>query len=282
MQAILPLKISGDWQEHDLERARILVRSIDHFWQGEEFRLVIVARREELGIIRQNISSEKFQIDIIVEDDLLPVLKLFPHSSGWMKQQLIKLAAFKIISGTFFLTLDADLICTKPLYDGRFVVDGRALNDWDKRSVHANWWAGSSDFLKEDLDVHRPGLSVTPQVLSTSICEKLYDRLLELHGNGIWEKFFQSLNGWSEYTLYNIFAEKSGLLNEYHQTAAWVADKRLGLRCWDNFWEAADFENWDPARSFEPNSPGLFMVCQSNTRVPPEKVWNKVKVYMSG
>src|SRR5580692_7414262 len=114
MQVVLPIKIHAYEHNSDLERfATILLPSFDRFFSSEdalEFLLVVpegdmlqvAACVEKLG--RSNLRVE-------CEDTLCPALR---GEKGWYKQQILKLAAAKVVSSDYYLVLDADVILKRP------------------------------------------------------------------------------------------------------------------------------------------------------------------------
>ena len=72
MEAILPLKISGDWSEFDLQRAAMLVFSLDRFWTSSKpLKLHVIARTEDVSIVQSALSAQNVAIDVVDENALL-------------------------------------------------------------------------------------------------------------------------------------------------------------------------------------------------------------------
>ncbi|CAM9862490.1 unnamed protein product, partial [Discosporangium mesarthrocarpum] len=94
-----------------------------------------------------------------------------PSWEGYAIQMAVKLHAARLMRTEFYLTLDADVLCTKwglsleedllPGGKGNFVDEGRG--------VHPAWWTASANLLQVELqDISsREGFGVTPAVLST-------------------------------------------------------------------------------------------------------------------
>lgn len=279
LEAILTLKISGDYQTHDLERARILIDSLDRFWIGrEKLRLTIISRDEDVDQISAELSATRIDIVVIKETTLLPCLLSIQNVNGWFKQQALKLAAHRLVVAPFYLVLDADLICAQPFFDETFIVDGKALTDWTSRLAKPTWWQGSARTLQLPEDLDSPGISITPEILSKTICERLEERIVDLYKQDCWTYLLGNL-GWTEYTLYTLFAIDAGIIDTFHHSAHWMAANKKSLRAKPSnldCWMPADFENWTPKIAFQPGQIGFFMVCQSNTLVDPERVRQKL------
>jgi hypothetical protein len=283
MECVLPLRFSGVFQRHDFARARLLVHSLEHFWAASDpLALHIIAHDRDADIIAEMIRSEKLRIQVLPETAVLPCLAALPNVFGWLKQQALKIAAHRIVKGAFYLTLDADVICTKPFDDGSLIVGDRALTDWEPRAMHAAWWTGSADFLQQDCDTGRLGLAVTPAILATGVARALEARLHHLHGDAAYTRLLTAKHRWSEYSLYCLFAEGAGLMQQNHLTAAWMNEHNRSLRGPDNCWLHSQFATWNPARSFGAASPGYFVVCQSSTGIPASRVWQRVAEFLPG
>lgn len=279
LEAILTLKISGDYQTHDLERARILIDSLDRFWIGrEKLRLTIIARDEDVGQISAELSATRIDIIVIKETTLLPCLLSMPSVKGWFKQQALKLAAHRLLTAPFCLVLDSDLICAQPFSGETFVVDGKALTDWTSRLARPAWWQGSARTLQLPADLDSPGISITPEILSKTICQRLEERIVSLYKQDCWTYLLQNL-GWTEYTLYTLFAIDADMIDTFHHSAHWMRVNKKSLRAKPaklDCWMPADFENWTPEMAFQPGQTGFFMVCQSNMLVDPARVRQKL------
>lgn len=285
MDAVLPLRLSGDYQEYDLDRARILLHSLEHFWaDATPLRLLVIAPANDVPVIRATLRPRRLQLVVIREDLLLPDLDTLPQVRGWFRQMALKLAAHRLVQNDFFLTLDADLICTRSLSRGRLFYDGRALTDWEPRALHQPWWNGSAAALglpvpPEDASL---GLSVTPELLSIYILQGLERALHPDGGAEAWMTLLRRPGLWSEYSLYTLFAEQEKLLHRYHLDPASMQSRRQTLRAGENVWFASEMAKWTPARAFASKAYGFFAVCQSSTRVDPRAVWARVAPFIPG
>lgn len=276
MDAILPLRTSGGYSGHDLQRARMLVRSMERFWTGKRpLVLWIIASDTSAGQIEKSLHSKRIQIRIARETEVLPRLVDYQAAPGWYKQQVLKLAAHAIVNSPFYLVLDADLICVQPFSDEQLVVGGKALTDWEPKSIHADWWRGSGTVLGQTDGIETFGLSVTPEVLSTHVCDKLLKHVARLHQMDWCDVLLQNPI-WTEYTLYCLFATREGYIDQFHHSREWMEGNRKAIRSPQNVWHKADFETWQPENAFSPDSIGIFMVCQSNTEIHPRKIWRKL------
>ncbi|MCW2316592.1 hypothetical protein M2322_002140 [Rhodoblastus acidophilus] len=282
MEAVLPLRISGEWSEHDLRRASMLIFSIDHFLKAESnIVLNLICRPDEIDIVKSALSADRVKINIVNEIDLIPELKKFPNVGGWYKQQLLKLASHQIVSDEEILILDADLFCCREFSTSDFFVDGKLFADWEARSIHSDWWNQSSKVLGVDANLDMYGLKPTPAILVKSVCEKLQEYLTNKYG-ACWEYLLGNL-GWTEFTIYNLFCDKIGATHNIYKDKNWMFDNKKSLRSYDSFSSRESFDrpNW-PRNSFIENKNGYFMVCNSNTRIEPLEIWQKIAPLVSG
>lgn len=276
MEAVLPLKISGDWSDHDLTRARILLYSLETFWRGTgRLKLTVIAREQDIAVLTEAFVSDLIDISIVPELEVVPELSQFPNAHGWYKQQVIKLSSHQVVASDFFLTLDADLVCSKPFDENTFIVRGRLLADWEPRAVHPDWWRDSASVLGVEPVIDGQGIKPTPVVLSTSECRQLMTFLDRRSGDG-GKSYLLSSKGWTEFTLYNSFLDLTGRTSNTYLTAEEMAAERRAVRSWACFSSRKEFDSWTPAAAFNSGSPGHFMVCNSSTRIDPKEVWEKL------
>jgi Family of unknown function (DUF6492) len=75
---------------------------------------------------------------------------------------------------------------------------------------------------------------------------------------------------WTEYDLYWVFAQQTGLWERYHMHAY--------LQCFQlNVWSKEDFKTWDPCLKAKENYAGIWAVVQSRVEIPGEEIWDKLK-----
>ena len=103
LDGILPLKVSGSYGVEDLARADILMASLSAFGDKQLFgTLLIVTPDEEVEQVRAHLSSWKtLPIHVTSESVLAPELQNYPRLRGWRKQQILKLAAPRVLITLF-------------------------------------------------------------------------------------------------------------------------------------------------------------------------------------
>jgi hypothetical protein len=297
ISAVLPLKASGSYDVNDLKRAHILFTSLQTFVAaGTISEIFVLVPAAEVELVQQEYACwQSLNIKVMAEDDLLPEFKKYPKMRGWRKQQLLKIAIANLVENEFYLTLDADVICLKPLDESKLIIDGKALLQYEQRAQHPKWWKSSARILNMSPDVgpKELGMTVTPALMSRTLSQKLMmelspnkagenwvDALCSLHDpanpKNWWIGRFLKLK-WTEYSLYYLCAMKLGLLEQYHIIAGTAQTPALLL-----IHDSHPYESWNIAGSFDLANPGLFCVVGSKTRLPPKEVWLKVAPFIQG
>ena len=107
LDAVLPLKVE------DYERSKILRRSLELFFN--DLRICwVVTPDKDYDELKSHFREHNYCV--VPESSLVPEFRFFRNVSGWYKQQLIKLAIAERIETDFYLTLDSDVICIKPVF----------------------------------------------------------------------------------------------------------------------------------------------------------------------
>ena len=281
MEAVLPLKISGDYQDFDLQRARILLFSLEKFYNsGKPLIVHVIALRKEMEDIKNNFLGKYNNINVIIhpEDELIQEFGSVHCWNGWMKQQVLKLAAHKLVNSEFYLALDADIVCFREFGVNDMIIDGRAICDWEDRSVHTSWWENSAKIIGVQPNIDDVGMKPTPAIISHKVCQELESFLFRKLGDGFWGKILD-IPGWTEFTLYNLFAESIGCMSKFHYNKEEVRLIKKALRGQHNFSTEESFLKWNPEKCFSTDQPGYFMVCNSSSRVDPARIWEKLSVH---
>ncbi|WP_321298565.1 DUF6492 family protein [Marinifilum fragile] len=296
LSAVLPLCIRGSYDIDDLGRTEILFKSLSVFAEPNLFdEFLIVCPSNEVEIIYNKCSKwQNLNVRVVSEEDLIPELKKYPHVRGWRKQQMVKLAAPRMLDCDFFVTFDADAVCLKHISKENLLPNGKAVLQYEKRSRHPKWWKSSSKILKMSLNIGdlEHGMTVTPAILSSELCnltaaeiEKHWrgkgtwvDRLCRLHNPkslSNWTPYRFKRAKWTEYSLYYLTSLKLGLFNKYHVLAGTETTPQMLLSH-----ETSVYEEWDEAKSFSNEDPHLFCVVGSKSGLDPELVWKRLKAFI--
>jgi hypothetical protein len=284
----------------DLDRATILLRSLKLL---EDLRRCwIVVRDDEHERVRSSLGEHGFpvgnRIVVMRESTVVPELsqyrrlyRLFGRThdmSGWYIQQLVKMAMAQFVETPFYLTLDADVICLKPVKYSDLVRDGRGIARRTTEDIHPKWYRWAERVLKIPRSRFTHG--VTPAVLSRDAmaCLQRYlqgqvRRPLRFAGAvwrgtkigrgdpwGGWRAHLIRSVPWTEYALYGTFLEAMGLYDLYHVDGGPEAIYS------NSVWAGEAFETWEP-RALLTKPGSYFVVFQSTTGIAPEVIWERVR-----
>jgi hypothetical protein len=278
LAGLMPLKVGGRHYGDNLARVNLLFSSLLHFAApGLLDEIVVVVRSDEAELIGRHIAQwPDLPVRIVVEDDHFPAFQRYTRPwqlRPWQRQQIIKLNAPAFVDAEFVLMLDPDVMAIKPLNRALLVGEGRALLEPESREVHRQWWLDSADLLEVSPGLERPGMNVTPAVLSTAVLRELHRRLEAVGGRPWMDVLLTSYCNWTEYTLYLLAAEASGLEQRYH---LWADDPRAPAHLHTDpatsIWDAEHATPSNVERLFAEQDPGLFAVVQSNTGLPASEI----------
>jgi hypothetical protein len=265
--AMLPLKITGSHYGENLERMRLMLDSFERFLDLEApLRIFAVCVPAEMTQARAAFGGyERVSLDYISEEDVVPGIGAH-RAIGWFKQQALKLGFSRIAPSEFYLTLDPDILLCRELRVSDLVREERCYTSWMKKADHADWWAASAAVLGMTPDPDVRGLNVTPNMLSAYVARALGRYLKERFGAADpWLALLdQTTAEWTEYTLYSVFAEGTGMLDEYHRSDLPGGRRLLGR----SVWTAANFENYSLTDIHAAADGAFFTVCASHTMVP--------------
>lgn len=293
LEAVLPLTLA------DLARSEILRTSLDRFF-GDLGTCWVVVPDRDLKALARAIAGPRYQL--LPESTLVPELQFYkraraavgrdPHL-GWYAQQIIKLGIAEYVSSDFYLTLDADVICVRPVRSADLISNQRARSKrYTDVDVHRGWYRCAAKLLglPRSRSLHHP---VTPCLLSR-------EAVLDLQANlsarvapvartlarllprslsqylASWRSYLLRNLGWSEYALYHTFLEGTNRWDHYH-----YEEGSTGI-AWNSVWERNALAGWSPAQSFQGEGNFFFTVVQSNTDVPVLEVWEKVRAHVVG
>lgn len=280
----MALKITGRHYPDNIGRCDILFESLRHFGLTRLFSefLIVVPGAEEAKIRGYARAWSDFPVQLVVEDDYLVLFKKFNkvhEVRPWHRQQIIKLFCANLVVNPYFLVVDPDMFAVRSFSYDDMMPGGKALLQPESRHVHKRWWLDSAGILGVEPHLHRIGLGVTPAVLSREACKGLIGQLEKRHGR-VWYEVLLSNYAidWTEYTLYGLYLESSGQLDDFHR---WPQpETKVRLHSALNVWSDDDFENVDVAALFGPKNRGLFAVIQSNSGVTPQRIAEAIRPYL--
>jgi hypothetical protein len=304
LDAVLPLLLK------DYERFRILDKSLRKFCPDLIKTCWVVVRDSEYEELDQKINNWRYRV--VPESLVIPELRFYRlirtalygrysrvlktislrrnsrfNIYGWQIQQLIKLAIAQRVETDFYLTLDSDVLCVRPVHYDDLILEARAITGSTEEDEHPGWYKDAERLL----GLHRSGFShgVTPAILSKHAVLEL-QRYLGKTVNSIlrivsllfprssmvyqilvsWRSLLIRNTPWTEYSLYNTFLEGTSLFGKYHIRRGGNAIYSRSASVWvDEHWISWSLEECLKEKS-------LFVVIQSNTGVPACMVWDKV------
>jgi Family of unknown function (DUF6492) len=270
LSGLLPLKLSGRHYGDNLARLDLLFSSLLHFGPGLLDELLVVVRADEADHIGRHLEQwPQLPLRVIVEDEHFPAFRRFSRPwqvRPWQRQQIIKLYAPALTAAPFVLMLDPDVVARRPITRELLVPGGRAVLEPEARRVHRRWWRDSADLLDVDPGLERPGMNVTPAVLSTAVLTELQGRLEAVGGAPWMDILLTSYCDWTEYSLYLLAGERVGLIERHHVWAHDpVARVHLHVDPGVSIWDSAAASPARLQRLFTADDPGAFAVVQSST-----------------
>jgi hypothetical protein len=282
LTATLPLKLSGRHYGHNVGFCDLLFSSFRHFGVRELFsEILVIAPPDEITIVRHHAEAwSDFPVRVVSDEEVVPALARFRRPEQvrpWFRQQIIKMAASKMVDTDFYLSLDPDVIAVKTVGAGDLVVDGRALLDEEDRSVHTQWWEDSGSILDVDPNLGMPGMHVTPVLYSPKVWDRCFRRLEEVHGGEWTDHLLNSNLLWTEMSLYFLTLENFFSPDQIHIASS---GRKYGLHSTPEYWSREDFGNIDISRLFTAENRGLFAVLSSSARVRPDVLADRLRPWV--
>jgi glycosyltransferase involved in cell wall biosynthesis len=301
IDAVLPLILK------DFERFKMLDVSLNKFFP-DLGRLWIVTPDAEVEEIKRRINNPNYSV--ISESDIVPEFTAFSARSsqivGWYKQQLIKLAIIPKIQTDFYITFDADVICTQPTYYHDLVKDGRAVCNVLSKCLYPQWYEQAEKVLRRTakrVNIHH---NVTPAVLSTQGVMKLRDYLTKCFDEQPpeltplntfpnitqvsetsakqwmrqlvlenWRIYLLFSFPWTEYALYYTFLETECLFDNYHVEVPFALYANTL-----SVWLKEQYADWKIEEAFLTGQNHYFIVCQSKAITDTDELWRRVSPYL--
>lgn len=298
IDAVLPLI------PRDIERYAILARSLRRYFQPLGTLYVVIPDASfELHAARIISLAEGLRVQVVCESEWLPDLSTFSQLRGWYKQQILKLAGASFVATDYYLTLDADVICTRLCTYEQLLPGGRSPCFVIPRDDHPDWYRGAEAVL--GLRALRHGVlhNVTPVLWSRDGVKALHQHLesraqARSYAGGMlglqqrvlffwygrrasastpkWPMWLAASPPWAEYAMYFTFLEATHAFETYH----FNSDRCLydvGRSLWQS---TRSLAGWDPRPLFEGDGPPFFAVVQSNTGIDPSDVMRQLKPWV--
>jgi hypothetical protein len=279
IEAILPLKIHAREGASDLDRfSTLLLPSFDRFFSTKvRLQISLVVPDGDWSAVSGHVQKlRRSDVRVVCEDDVCPNLK---GQSGWYKQQILKLAAAKLVSSEYYLVLDADIILKRPTELQDLFPSGRPILQKMKAKTHWDWWVASRKILKSSVDLEQDSIviGVTPEFLHRETCLALQAVIASRNCTGEWDKFlFESRQiGWTEYSLYWLYVLEQGLDQQLYDWSP--------MKMYEGIWDQKQTDMLSHShlqRIFAPDSDSFFLVVQSNMNLNLSFVQRRILPYL--
>ena len=236
LSIVLPIKIRVHHEHSELERIqRLLLPSVQKFMALDDLHeFLIIAPPSDVEEVRKGVEAfaDPLRIRVLADTDLVPLVE--GMSSGWAKQQILKLAAANVLQTKHFLVFDTDNLMLSPAGFEQLCPGGRARVTREAFGVHPRWWRMSARMLRYSFKFDRSfsGPTTTPQILHTQIARELQREIEIRRGKAPWECLLASYRGWSEYTMAWLY-----LLTHYDKSDYYDEAVPLHREC---IWGSAD------------------------------------------
>ena len=280
MHAVLPI-LAKDFDRVD----RLLLPSLKSQAPWLTVLWIIVPGRAVAAARALFAQAGPFEIRVRSELSVVPERLVFgTWRKGWYVQQLIKMAMAEHVEGEFYLSLDCDLVCTRPTTLADFVVHGRGVLEILPGQERTEWYSWAERVLRMKPASREMG--VTPALYNTAAMRGLQAYLgarcswrvralaallaVDARSTGAWRLSLLLQLPWIEMALYLTYLESTGLDITVH--TARTAPALAG----NNFWDRAQFEQWDPSLTFSPAASYPFSVLASSSGVTVDEVLARI------
>jgi hypothetical protein len=222
-----------------------------------------------------------FSTIVLSEKELIPAAdyRIFRDRIGWLRQQIIKMAIATRVKTEFYICLDADVICIKPVTFYCLVRGGRPGINLEPKAWDRIWWNASGKVLRLPDPGTEYGMSSSTNIFITQEVISLISFIEETYGkswirtllNWFWTNTYWFKREWTEYKLYWLYIEFVKKADSYDPgnkiwgKSIWKCTKEINERL---FMEIMD-----------PRQEGYFTICQSS-RVPDDVIIGYANKYL--
>ncbi len=294
IDAVLPLVLK------DAQRAELLFASLAQNFSGLR-QIWVVCPDAQVRSIKARFTTLNLPFELRIEPELsiVPEFSLKVRQSGWFRQQMIKLAIYEHVESDLYLTLDADVVCSRRVTAEQLAGNGKGACFRFEFPEQAYWYKQVEDVLRIKVPhlgishnvtpalLHRAGVQAVRQHIEAMIACSQYSRGLRgikqrwhlfksvKHAHyAAWRIFLVAGRPWTEYALYYSLLEATNCFNDYHTLTDCIYDIQRSL------WHASDSQipvAWDPKPAFSGDGPPWFIVAQSNTGISAEKIQQRLQ-----
>ena len=201
---VLPLRAKNKrWNE--TERVEILRDTFKLYCPEANF--IIISPRDEQSHWKKVMPGCNY----LADEDLTQT-----ECRGWVKQQFIKLLAYKYVNTDAYCLLDSDIFLCKPLCEVSLKRDDKpvlAIND-ELGPMNRQWAEGVSEYLgTEPLE---ETIHYTPVVFSVTAVKYVLYQIRNRIGENWEEVLAKEDPPWSEYSFYLACLREYDLVSKFH------------------------------------------------------------------
>lgn len=243
------LMVGPSPNNRDIDRAGLVLRSLDHYWTGDEPLAVRVTYADQLASEIQDLVEIKLSnLNVQWGSDSELIGKESVHriaDSGWYRHQLVRILGASSVSQGAILLLDTDCYATNYFDEFAFFHEGRIINSWELRE-NKEWWSLSERLFKTQGRKDVYGMMNSPNMWCGSLVNQInnnmrvnYGDLLAYLSGILTVNQLQGINPFTEISYYNLGAEKLNLLDSFHVSP----QEKQTKYCECNVWTAEDLDS---------------------------------------
>jgi hypothetical protein len=235
MDLLLPLAVKFRRGENsDLLRLELLLRSVEAFWTGGDTLRIVTPDVPE---VTAEVARLRPKLRVVIHSDDEVFGTLVVKTGHWFRQQILKLAAHRVVESDFYLVLDADCFFVRPTSVDDLVPGGRGRVSYgkgiqDQAHSKGEWYSGCR---KLGLQVPRTRVNMTPFVMHRQLAADAVECVQGRLGS------IAKLR-WTEYTLYHALAVERGTWDAHHVEGVPLLGNEV--------WTGNRLRGWDPAKCF--------------------------------
>lgn len=265
----------------------LFLRSFLHLFEQDDLcEFFVVCPAAQCAAVRGLVAAitDDSRYVVVAEDVVAPGIDAILRANaegrgGWYAQQVVKLAAYRIVGTRHYVVLDSDLVCIRSCNYGSFIKNGRPLLSVETARDYARLY--SRDFVAKEIDlktarcrrslllIDRNPQSVdqarfygeTPVILSAPHVASMLGELEHVH-NRAWVAVLAESYGWTEYGLYFGHLDALALTGTIYRPGNCNAVLSLDKSVWQETIYYRSARDYDYAHFFD-SQDGYFVAVQS-------------------
>lgn len=273
--------------EDCVARFTLFLRSFLHMFRQDDLcEFVAVCPASQCAAVRDIMATTTHdpRYIVVAESDVAPGIETLLKANaegrgGWYAQQIVKLAAHRIVKTPHYVVLDSDLVCIRPCDHASFIAGGRPLLNVESVEDYARLY--TANFAAKEIGIkrerrvqslrilgrddgnanHATFYGETPVVLSALHVASMLRDLECAHGKD-WTTVLTEQCGWTEYGLYFGYLDALGLTDTVYRQAGCDAVLSLEKSVWQETAHYRSARTYDYEHFFGDGG-GYFVAIQS-------------------